>query len=106
MAAPGRFAKKSDFSLAPRAPSIHDPVARPEPSPGRRGLARSGRNRDALGGAETPEAALARLSFSVAAQDLDALVRRSISGRESIGQRIEADVDIALEVESRLRSQF
>jgi len=59
-----------------------------------------------LGGAETPEAALARLSFSVAAQDLDALVRRSISGRESIGQRIEADVDIALEVESRLRSQF
>jgi hypothetical protein len=25
MAAPERFAKKSDFSLAPRAPSIHGP---------------------------------------------------------------------------------
>jgi hypothetical protein len=28
MAAPERFAKKSDFSLAPRAPSIHGPNRR------------------------------------------------------------------------------
>ena len=55
---------------------------------------------EALDGIETPEATLARLSFSVGVEDINALVRGSISGRELIDRGFEADVDIALEVES------
>lgn len=53
-----------------------------------------------LGGIETPEATLARLAFSAAEPSLDAIIRGSISGCELIDRGFQADVDIALEIDS------
>jgi 2-phosphosulfolactate phosphatase len=55
---------------------------------------------EALAGVEAPEATLARLAFSAVGHDLGDLIKGSISGRELIERGFEADVDIALEVNS------
>lgn len=53
-----------------------------------------------LGGIETPEATLARLAFSAAEPSLGAIIKGSISGRELVDRGFEADVDVALEIDS------
>jgi 2-phosphosulfolactate phosphatase len=55
---------------------------------------------DGLDGLESSEARLARASYVTVGRGLGALVRESISGRELIDRGFEADVEVALEVQS------
>lgn len=56
----------------------------------------------ALGGEPSSEATLASLAFTAAMPCLDLIVRESISGRELVDRGFEADVDLALEIESAM----
>lgn len=55
---------------------------------------------DGLDGHESSEATLARETYMAVGERLGSLVRGSISGRELIGRGFEADVEVALEVNS------